>query len=107
MIPNGLPPASSISTTVKAPSNTPASNENRGPHHVANAYITFGLQEYHAPACARQAGIDHEAEQMRHKQEVSAQAHDQLVNLATNFFTIKNSMAQKAADADKSFITGL
>ncbi len=107
MIPNGLPPAPSITTTIKAPSTTPASNENRGPDTVANANITFGLQEYHAPACARQAGVDHEAEQTRHKQEVSAQAYDQLVGLATNFFTIKNTMAQQAADADKSFVTGL
>ncbi|WNH53320.1 hypothetical protein [Stenotrophomonas oahuensis] len=107
MIPNGLPPASSISTTFKAPSTTPASNENRGPDGVTNAYISFGLQEYHAPACARLAGIDHEAEQTRQKQEVSAQAHDQLVNFATNFFTIKNTLAQKAVDADKPFITGL
>lgn len=70
-------------------------------------YISFGLQEYHAPACARQSGIDHEAEQARHEQEVTANAHDQLIKFATNFFTIKNSMAQKAVEADKSFVTDL
>ncbi len=70
-------------------------------------YISFGLQEYHAPACARQSGIDHEAEQARHEQEVTANAHDQLMKFATNFFTIKNSMAQKAAEADKNFVTDL
>ena len=73
----------------------------------SSSYISFGLQEYHAAACARQAGIDHEAEQTRHKLEVSAQAQEQLVSFATSFFTIKNAMAQKVVDADKSFITGL
>lgn len=70
-------------------------------------YISFGLQEYNAPALARLAGMEHEAEQARHKQEVTANAHDQLIKFATNFFTIKNSMAQKSVEADKSFVTDL
>lgn len=37
----------------------------------------------------------------------SANSHDQLIKFATNFFTIKNSMAQKAVEADKSFVTDL
>lgn len=69
--------------------------------------ITFGLQEYHAPALARLAGLEHEAEKTRHQQEVAANAREQLTNLAISFFTIKNSTTQKPADADKSFITGL
>lgn len=81
--------------------------EQRAMATVPNPSITFGLQEYNAPALARLAGMEHEAEQARHEQEVTANAHDQLIKFATNFFTIKNSMAQKAVEADKSFVTDL